>query len=500
MCVKIPTKPCGEKENSLMQKSPIKFGTDGWRAVIAEQFTFDNVEIVTRSIANYILERFGTEKPVVIGYDLRFLAETFAQHAAEILTEYGLNVQFSDTWHPTPVIAYVAREHDTAGAMMFTASHNPPEYLGIKFIPEYAGPALPDITDKIVANVRNYEANPDTVKSPAGVTKGKIETIYPRGEYIGFIKTLYKPEILAKAKGMKVLYDAIHGAGQGYVDTLLRECGMEVTTMRVGRDPLFGGTMPEPAEKYLPDLVRRVPEEGFALGLASDGDADRFGVVDEKGRFLIANEIVPMVFRHLYKNRGFRGSVVRSLATSKLLDRLAEVYGDVKVVETPVGFKWIGQAMREEPVIIGGEESGGFSVLGHIPEKDGVVAILLIVEMMAQEGKPLSEIFEDTIREAGMRFHNHYENYHLTEAQKTDIVAYLKALKPGQDFNGLTIQSVDHRDGVKLYFDTYDWVVVRPSGTEPLLRTYLESTEAEKLNTIRKGLEQVFSREPVLQS
>lgn len=482
-----------------MQKAPIQFGTDGWRAVIAQQFTFDNVEIVTRAIAQYVLERFGTVKPVVVGYDLRFLADKFARHAAQILTEYGLNVEFADTWHPTPVIAYVAREHQTAGAMMFTASHNPPEYLGIKFIPEYAGPAMPEITDKIVANVRYFEAHPDEVKPPEMVASpGSIQTIHPRAEYIAFLKTLVQFETLQKAKGLKVLYDPMYGTGQGYVDTLLAECGVSITTIHAGHDPLFGGMMPEPKEEYLPELIRRVKTEGFTLGLASDGDADRFGVVDETGRFLTANEIVPTVFRHLYKNRGFRGVVVRSLATSKLLDRLAEVYGDVDVIETPVGFKWIGQAMRDNPVIIGGEESGGFSILGHIPEKDGVLANLLIVEMMACEGKPFSQIFEDTVREAGMRFYNDAENYHLPSVRKTEIVSQLKALQPGATFNGLPIESCDQRDGVKLYFGTYDWLVVRPSGTEPLLRAYMEATDPERLQTIRQGLEKILSLQPAM--
>lgn len=484
-----------------MQKSQIKFGTDGWRAVIAEQFTFDNVEIVTRAIAKYILERFGTTKPVVVGYDLRFLANRFARHAAQILTEYGLNVELADTWHPTPVIALCAKEHDSAGAFMFTASHNPPEYLGIKFIPEYAGPALPDITDKIVANVRYLETHPEEVAPPQGVSQlGEIRTIHPREEYITYLKRFVNFDTIRKAKGLKILYDPMHGVGQGYIDTLLQDCGIDVTTIHDGIDPLFGGIMPEPKAEYLPDLIAKVKNEGFALGLASDGDADRFGVVDETGYFLHANEIVPMVFRHLYKNRGFRGAVVRSLATSKLLDRLAEVYGDVKVIETPVGFKWVGKAMREEPVIIGGEESGGFSILGFIPEKDGVLANLLIVEMMAQEGKPFSQIFEDTVKDAGMRFENYAKNYHLSEAQKTEVISLLKNLKPGDAFNGLKIQSVDHRDGVKLYFDTYEWIVVRPSGTEPLLRTYMEATDPEKLSTIKQGWEKILAPQPVLSS
>ncbi len=483
----------------MAEKRQIKFGTDGWRAVIAEQFTFDNVEIVTRAIAKYIIERFGTQKPVVVGYDLRFLAKDFAKHAADILTEYGLNIEFADTWHPTPVIAYVAKEHHTAGAMMFTASHNPPEYLGIKFIPEYAGPAMPDITDKIIANVRYFEANPDAVRPPENQpAKGAIQMIHPRDEYVNFLKTLVNFDTIRQAKGLRVLYDPMYGAGQDYVDTLLRECGIDVTTIHSGHDALFGGTMPEPKEEYLTELIQRVKTEHFDLGLSSDGDADRFGVVDETGRFLTANEVVPMVFRHLYKNKGFRGAVVRSLATSKLLDCLAEGYGDVQVIETPVGFKWIGKAMRDQDVIIGGEESGGFSILGHIPEKDGVLADLLIVEMMAQEGKPLSQIYADTLKEAGRNFYNYAENFHLKESQKEAAVQHFKALKAGDSLNGLTIESVDHRDGVKLNLGHFEWVVIRPSGTEPVLRVYMETTDPGKLDKIKQGLESALSPQPAL--
>ena len=482
-----------------MEKTQIKFGTDGWRAVIAQQFTFDNVEIVTRAIAEYVLECFGTERPVVIGYDLRFLADQFAHHAANVLAEYGLTVEIADTWYPTPLIAYIAKSHNTAGAMMFTASHNPPEYLGIKFIPEYAGPATPEITDKIVANVRRFEANAELVKPPANQTKGEIKTLRPRQEYDDFIRTLVNFDTLKKASNLKVLYDPMYGAGQGFVDDLLRQAGIQVTTMHDGRDPLFGGIMPEPKEDYLTEQIERVKAEKFDLGLSSDGDSDRFGVVDEKGRFLTANEVIPLVFRHLHKHRGFRGVVVRSLATSKLLDRMAEL-NDTQVVETAVGFKWIGQAMRDQDVIIGGEESGGFSILGHIPEKDGILANLLVVEMIAHEGKPLSQIYEEMMQEAGMRFHNLSENYHLTEDRKTDVVKRLRELKAGQELNGVKIESIDLRDGVKLYFGPYDWLVVRPSGTEPLLRAYLESIDSEKLAKIKQGLENILSQEPVLQS
>jgi phosphomannomutase len=473
----------------IQESSRIHFGTDGWRAEIAEQFTFANVAIVTHAIARYIVERFGHDKPVVVGYDLRFRAEDFAHHAATILSEYGLTVLLATSWHPTPPIAYAALHQNTAGAFMFTASHNPAEYLGIKFIPEYAGPAMPDITDKIIENVRHLEDTPDDRHSPGNQALGQILDFDPRPDYIAFLKTLVQFDKIKTLSGTKVLYDPIHGTGQGYVDVLLRDCGVHVDTLRMGRDVLFAGVMPEPKSEFLEVLKQRVPAEAYACGLSNDGDADRFGVVEETGQFISANDMVALMFRHLYKNRGFRGAAARSVATSMLIDRLAESYGDVEIIETPVGFKWLGKAMREQDVIIAGEESGGFSILGNIPEKDGILANLLILEMLAYEKKPLSHIVSDMKAEAGLSFWNTYENHKLEEAQKRHIVAELKRLQVGASFSeGLTITQVDHRDGVKLYFGQYDWLVVRPSGTEPMLRLYFEATDEGRLKAIQTAM------------
>lgn len=485
-----------------MSQKSIQFGTDGWRAIIAEQFTFDNAELVTRAIAQYIVNRFGTEKPVVVGHDLRFLADKFAHRSAEILTEYGLTVQMTDTWYPTPVVAYVAKYHDTAGAMMFTASHNPPEYLGIKFIPEYAGPALPDITDVLVENVRELELGPKETNNAwarfvkQGVTPQAIQSIAPRKEYEDFLANHIDFEKIRAAKPLKIMFDAMYGCAQGYVDGFLRELGHDVTSLHCEQRADFGGTMPEPIAQYLPEMVSRVAAEGYSYGLASDGDGDRFGVVDDKGNFVGANQMLPMVLRHLYKNKGIRGNVVRSLATSKLIDRLAEQYGDVDVIETPVGFKWMGKAMREQNIIVGGEESGGFSIQGHIPEKDGVLAALVITEMLVYENKPLSQIWADTVAEAGMEFHNFAKNFHISDAQKKSTVELLKSKKAGDSFAGLTIDNIDTRDGVKFNFSKYVWLTVRPSGTEPVLRVYLEATDAATCQQLQTAVLELIEKQP----
>lgn len=471
-------------------QQPITFGTDGWRSEIAQQFTFDNVALVTHAIARFVVDKYGTERPVVVGYDLRFLADQFALHAAQVLASYGLTVKLADTWYPTPPIAYAALALKTAGAMMFTASHNPPEYLGIKFIPEYAGPAMPDITNPIVANVRYLEANPEQIQPPAGVKAGPIERTSFRAMYEDYLGRFVKFDTLKQAKNIKVLFDPMYGASQGYTDALLRQCGVNVETIHNGHDPLFGGRMPEPKADLLPELISRVPQEGFSIGLASDGDGDRFGVVDETGQYLMANEILPLVFHHLYKNRGMRGAVVRSTATSKRIDCLAQAYGDVPIIETPVGFKWIGQAMRDQDVIIGGEESGGFSILGFIPEKDGILANLLLIEWLITEGKPLSVLKAEIEQEYGRTFYNEYLNYKLTNDQKQTVMNALKALGPGDSFGGVPISLVDHKDGVKLLASEYDWLLVRASGTEPVVRMYLESTDESVFEALKAGFEQ----------
>lgn len=473
-----------------MTHQSIKFGTDGWRAIIADQFTFDNVGIVASAVSHYLLKNFSTEKPVVIGYDTRFMAEGFARHAAEILQSHGFSVLLTHQYTPTPIVAFAAKYYETAGALMFTASHNPPEYCGIKFIPHYAGPATPEITDALMTYIR--EVSPDVASLPLrGTQKGSLETFNPMEKYLPFLSEQIQFDLLKK-RPLKILYDPMYGAGQGYFDAILKsQAGYAPDVLHYGKDPYFGGRIPEPKGEWLPELMKGVPEKGYDLGLANDGDADRFGVVDETGKFLSANEILPLLLRYLYQHRGYRGSVVRTVATSMLLDCVADHYG-VTVHETPVGFKYVGEMMRKEKIIIGGEESGGLSILGHIPEKDGILADLLIAEMMAVEGKPLSHIYQDMLDEVGTRLHQMSINLHQPESVKQAVMSALKGLQVGDTFGGRKILRVDARDGVKLVFDTYDWVLVRASGTEPILRLYGESPEPEQLSVMEKAVEALF--------
>lgn len=452
----------------------IKFGTDGWRAIIAEDFTFDNVVIVTKAVAGYIKKTYDPKKPVIIGYDTRFLADKFAQRAAETLNKLGINVKMCKSDAPTPVIAFAARNENSAGALVFTASHNPPEYCGIKYIPDYAGPATKEITDIIVSNVKN-ETFPDAAEIP-----GKTETFDPKPDYLGFIKGLVDIKAIKDSK-TTVFYDALYATGRGYFDLILQEAGCDITSIKNWRDPLYGGAMPEPKEKYLGDLKKLVLEHSPSVGFSNDGDADRFGVIDEKGTYVTPNEIIAILFKHLVKNKGKKGSVVKTVATSQMIDKMAAIY-DVKVHETAVGFKWIGQIMRNEDVIIGGEESGGLSIIGHIPEKDGIIANLLVLEAMAYEQKPLYQIVEDLKQEIGIHYINYRLDLHLTEETK-EAAMQMFLNNPPKTIGGLSIIREDKKDGAKFYFeDNNSWMLVRPSGTEPLLRIYFETDQQQKLD------------------
>jgi alpha-D-glucose phosphate-specific phosphoglucomutase len=458
--------------------SGITFGTDGWRDLIAEGFTFPNVRRVAAGLARYVKATYGTDRPVVVGHDTRFLARDFSRTAVAVLHAEGLTTLLADRDAPTPVIAHAAKDRHTAGAVMITASHNPPQWCGIKYIPDYAGPATKEITDRIVAEIGDVRIE----ELPTGAKDG--ESFDPGPRYREAIAAYLDLERIRAAK-LKVGYDAMHATGRGYTDEMLRQAGCEVETLRATIDPLFGGVMPEPAPHFLGDLKDLVTREGMALGLSNDGDADRFGVIGEDGRYYTPNQVIALLARHLHKNRGMSGAIVRTVATTHLLDRLAEKYG-LPLRETPVGFKWVGAVMREEPVLIGGEESGGLSVLGHIPEKDGVLADLLVTEMRAWEGKPLSRIWADLIAEVGFEPQARRLDLHLSQADKDAVMDYFKRRTPSE-FAGRKVVDSRTVDGVKLLLEGDTWLLARPSGTEPIIRIYLEAPDAATLGELHKA-------------
>lgn len=431
--------------NASSNSSKIKFGTDGWRGIIADDFTFPNVRKVTRAIASYLETAYTKDRPVLVAYDTRFLAEKFARTAAEVLADLGWTVKITDRDCPTPVIAYNARYLNSAGALMFTASHNPAPYCGIKYIPDYAGPATPEITDTIVANIAGAEDSP-----PGSIQNDKISIFDPKPEYLKFIYTLLDVERICSAQ-LKVKYDALFSTSRGYLDEVLNHCGCEVESFNTYRDVLFGGGMPEPKGEQLVGLVEAVKKDKADLGLATDGDSDRFGIVDELGNVLTPNTVLLLLARHLFNNKNKKGAIVRTVATTHLLDNIAAKYG-LEIYETAVGFKYIGEKMRETDVLIGGEESGGLSVIGHIPEKDGILADMLVAEAIAYEGKPLSQLVAEAIAEADGPLYNKRLDLHLEDAHKAAVIdSFTK--NPPAEVAGVKVKEVGRKDGIKLYLE-----------------------------------------------
>ena len=451
----------------------IKFGTDGWRAIVGQEFNENNVDKVTDAVGKYVFETFGIDKKIIVGYDPRNMADEFSLRCAKRLSELGFNVLYSKNILPTPVLAYSAK-HLNACALMFTASHNPPEYLGIKFIPDYAGPATSDITDKLVQNL-------DKTFEPKRQGSLTIYDFQPEYE-----KQLEKLVDYDKIKNLKtnIIFDGFYSASIGYFDHILEKHGIKFDVMNMVHDKNFGGGMPDPKPKYLSDLIEKVKSTPNSIGLANDGDADRFGVINELGEYVTPNEIIAILLMHLTKNKRLKGAVVKTVGASLLLDKVAQKLG-VEVIETAVGFKHVGEAMRKYNPIIGGEESGGLSIQGHIPEKDGLLANSLVLEAMTYENKPLVELQKSLYDFAGCKFYNDRVDKRLDNTD--EIKPLIEKFKTKKEIGKYKVIKTDLKDGVKLHLDdNTSWILVRPSGTEPLLRIYFESDSTEKIAKLKK--------------
>jgi phosphomannomutase len=451
--------------------SDIKFGTDGWRAVIGDSFTFANVERATVAIGAYTRSAFSldelSQRPILIGYDTRFLADQFAERAARVLLGMGLHVRVVDRDVPTPCIAWATQDTPTLGALQFTASHNPPEYCGIKYIPPYAGPATSDITRAIAKNLEHCLEG-------SVLSLEQLEYFDPRAAYLEALSRLLNMEKI-RSSGLRIVFDALFSTSRGYLDVFLEREGLLVKKLHCYRDPLFGGGMPEPRPEYLSELALTLRQGDYDLGIATDGDADRFGVMDETGSSFSSNQVLCMLTRHLFKNKGQRGTIVRTVSTTHMLNHQAAAYG-LPVVETPVGFKYVGEEMRIGDVMIGGEESGGVSIKGHIPEKDGILGDLLVIEMLAYEQKSLSEIWSELQDEVGVRLFERRANFKFSSIESARISEFLQS-SPFSSLCGRKIERIDSRDGYKYYLSADSWILLRPSGTEPLIRLYAESNE-----------------------
>lgn len=464
--------------------SGIRFGTDGWRAVIADEFTMENVRLVAQAIASYTLESGQQEQPILVGHDTRFLGRRFAEEAVKVFAANGLATYLVNEAAPTPAVAFGVRHFAASGAVMITASHNPPEYNGIKYIPDYAGPATPAITARLEEWIARIAASREVrvCSLQEAAEQKRLQVIVLRPHYEAHLRRMVNLDVL-KRSDLHVVVDAMHGAGIGYVSGLLREAGVQTVGIRENLDPSFGGDLPEPTDQHLSLLKQEVVKRQASMGLANDGDADRFGLVDETGRYIPPNDVLVLLTYHLVKNRKLSGRIVRTVATTHLLDRVAAEYG-LEVVETPVGFKYIGAHMLKGDVLIGGEESGGASILGHIPEKDGVLINLLLAELCAWEGRQIGQILRDVHERFGQLCHTRLD---VPLAQKTTRLQQLIA-SPPQQIGPFPVQGSQELDGKKLLLAGGHWVLIRPSGTEPLVRIYCEATNQQALEQIKEAV------------
>ncbi|MFO1499314.1 MAG: phosphoglucomutase/phosphomannomutase family protein [Verrucomicrobiota bacterium] len=473
----------------------IKFGTSGWRGLIARDFTFDQVRLATQAIANYLTSElknsnskiYGRGANVILGYDTRFLGREFALAVAEVLEKNGLTPLLCNRDTPTPVIGYTIRARKALGGINMTASHNPAEYQGLKFSTSDGAPAPPEVTKQLERHVAELVAsNWSTARAVVGTYQCK--TIDPQPAYAKQIRKLVDLETIRKAK-LKVAVELMYGTGRGYLDAFLAEAGAKLTVFHDKPDPLFGGHHPEPNAEGMIQARECVLSGKATLGLGLDGDADRFGVVDKDGTWLTPNQVLALTLYHLRKNRGWTGAVVRTVPTSHQVDAIAQLLG-VKVYETPVGFKYIGALMETEPIIVGGEESGGLSVKGHIPEKDGILACLLMAELVATERKSLKQVLASLEKQTG-EFHTTRINISVPPERKD---ALLQKLAAGLDKVGnYSVEKFVTTDGYKFLLPNQEWVAFRASGTEPLIRCYIEAKSEASLAKLQKACRALLS-------
>ncbi len=458
----------------------IKFGTSGWRGILCEDFTLSNVRVVSQAIADHLRQEGIADKGVVVGYDARFMGADFARETAKILAGAGIKVFLCQRDTPTPVISHELLRRQAAGAINFTASHNPYNYNGIKFSPAWGGPALPETTKDIEnrANTMLDEIVYKEIDLTEATEMGLFEEIDPRENYFATLRKLIDFKAIA-ASGLKIAVNPLYGSGRGYLDRILEESGVSIVKINDHLDPYFGGEPPEPAEAHIEDFINLVRhDDSIGLGLATDGDADRFGIVDSDGGFIEPNYILALLFDYLIRRKGQRGNAARSVATSQLVDKVARYHG-VEVLETPVGFKYIGEYISQEKILIGGEESAGLSIKGHVPEKDGILACLLVAEMVAVEQRSLKELLADLYARVGELYTKRINirlSSQLEEALPKKLERELTA------FGDCEIERIIRIDGNKYLFKDGSWLLFRKSGTEPVVRLYAEAASLAALN------------------
>ncbi len=460
----------------------IKFGTDGWRAVIAEDFTFANVRACAQGVADYLNKQNLSAKGVVIGYDTRFASEDFASASAEVITANGIKAHLCSKPAPTPVISYDVTALQTAGAIIITASHNPGKWNGFKYKVSTGASAPSEIAAEIQRETNEVLSSGNIKSHPLTDSKdgGLFAYLDPVPPYFEQIKRLIDLNTLSKEK-FSIIIDSMYGAGIGYFKSLLGNGNMSLTEINAERNPIFPGIQPEPIAKNLTRLSRLVPEQKADVGLATDGDADRIGIIDEKGNFLNPHQVFALLTLYFLEVHGERGPIIKSLCSTDMLYRLGELF-KVPVYETPVGFKYVAPLMIEKDAFIGGEESGGYGFRGHVPERDGILAGLYFLDFMIKTGKTPSQLLEYLYSKVGPHYYNRYD-FHVSPDQHQTMLDKLTKSQI-ESIAGIKVAKLNKTDGFKYILEDGSWLLLRFSGTEPLIRIYSESHSPQEVQRL----------------
>jgi alpha-D-glucose phosphate-specific phosphoglucomutase len=473
---------------SGLEKTAIKFGTSGWRGIISDDFTSENLAIVAQAIANCLKKQGSTKAGVIAGYDTRFMSDRFARICANVLKNNNIPVLLTDRDTPTPVIAYSIINNKAIGGINITASHNPPQYNGIKYSTSYGGPAPEEVTGEIERETSNIQQN--NLSVPYLTSIEGLETFDPKPVYIKHISKKIDLSLIKKSK-IKAAIDCLHGTLHGYLDYILEKNGIKITVLHNTINPGFEGGSPDPSkEERLADLKRTVTKTKSHLGLATDGDSDRFGIVDRDGAYIPANYMLPLILEHLLKTRKHSGGIVRSITTTRMLDAVAKKFGR-GVYEVPVGFKYVGSGLMEHNAIMGCEESSGMTIFDHVPEKDGILACLLVCEMVALNKKSLKQLLKEAQKQYGS-FYSKRIDINLKPEDRESVINRVKQKRPNE-MSGIKISNYEvlPGDNIKIEFVDGSWIMVRPSGTEPVVRCYCETTSLKKLPALEKDLREL---------
>jgi alpha-D-glucose phosphate-specific phosphoglucomutase len=475
-----------QRAKQVIMANPIKFGTDGWRGIIAEDFTFDNVRVCAQAVAEYLKQDKLEKRCVVIGYDTRFASEDFAAAAAEVMAGNDIKVHLCLKPAPTPVVSFAVPATKSAGAIVITASHNPGSWNGFKYKSQDGASASNKVTSQIEKNIASLTRHRASVKRLAldrALRKGVVDYVDPFPAYLEHISRLVDIDELRRQK-LNIMVDPMYGAGSGYFKLVLQGGRLKITEINAERNPSFPEIQPEPIAKNLVKLSGLVVEQKADVGLATDGDADRIGIMNEHGQFLTQHQVFALLCLYLLEVRGERGALVRTLTSTMMLSRLGKLF-DVDVYETAVGFKYVAPLMMKKNAIIGGEESGGYGFRGHVPERDAILAGLYFLDFMARTKKTPSQLLDYLYSKVGPHYYDR-RDFHISAAKRQTIVARLSSSPPAT-VAGSKVLRTDTTDGFRFFLANESWLLIRFSGTEPLVRIY---AEAESLERVRKLLDE----------